>query len=112
MVIFRPRDSSRRPMEAEATPFPKLDTTPPVMKMYLELISQPLGERPPTDHGATQIKERQMHFSKPFITNPEAPELVDPTESAFNHPAVLPQAVFGAPPGDLGSNPHLPQRPP
>ena len=33
--ILNPRDSSKRPIEAEATPFPKLEMTPPVIKMYL-----------------------------------------------------------------------------
>src|ERR1700733_15009466 len=33
-VTFRPRLSSRHPIEAAATPFPSEETTPPVTKMY------------------------------------------------------------------------------
>src|ERR1700733_6457769 len=35
MVTFKPRDSKSLPMEAEAMPLPKDETTPPVTKMYL-----------------------------------------------------------------------------
>jgi hypothetical protein len=34
-VIFNPRLSSKFPMEAEASPFPSDETTPPVTKMNL-----------------------------------------------------------------------------
>src|SRR5689334_12478858 len=34
MLTFRPRLSSRQPMEAAARPLPREDTTPPVTKMY------------------------------------------------------------------------------
>src|SRR5580704_7882827 len=37
-LTFNPRLSSRQPIEAAANPLPKLDTTPPVTKMYLEDI--------------------------------------------------------------------------
>src|SRR3990172_3460797 len=49
MVTLRPRSTSSRPSDAEVMPFPKLETTPPVMKMYLVLI--PLTPRlgPPAD---------------------------------------------------------------
>src|SRR5271168_2915432 len=33
-VTRRPRLSSRQPMEAAATPFPREETTPPVTKIY------------------------------------------------------------------------------
>src|SRR5580658_8119454 len=33
-VTLRPRLSSRQPMEAAATPFPREETTPPVTKIY------------------------------------------------------------------------------
>src|SRR3954454_11618589 len=35
MVSLRPRPSSKLPMEADASPFPSDDTTPPVTKMNL-----------------------------------------------------------------------------
>src|SRR3989338_6244073 len=34
----RPRASRILPMEAEAMPLPRLETTPPVMKMYLGIL--------------------------------------------------------------------------
>src|ERR1700683_380287 len=34
----RPRLSSRQPMEAAATPFPREETTPPVTKMYFGAV--------------------------------------------------------------------------
>src|SRR3989442_11446106 len=34
-VTRKPRASSREPIEDAARPFPKLETTPPVTKMYL-----------------------------------------------------------------------------
>src|SRR3954468_23308253 len=37
-VTLRPRASSRQPIEDAARPFPKLDTTPPVTKIYLGII--------------------------------------------------------------------------
>ena len=33
MATFSPRETSRRPMEAAAMPFPREETTPPVTKM-------------------------------------------------------------------------------
>src|SRR4051812_37802925 len=38
-VTLRPRASSRQPIEDAAKPFPKLDTTPPVTKIYLGIVS-------------------------------------------------------------------------
>ncbi len=35
IVTRKPRSTSRRPREAAAIPFPREETTPPVMKMYL-----------------------------------------------------------------------------
>src|SRR5512136_750143 len=35
MVTLTPRLFNTRPMDAAATPFPTLDTTPPVQKIYL-----------------------------------------------------------------------------
>src|ERR1035438_9514955 len=37
-VTFRPRLSSRQPMEAAAIPFPSEETTPPVTKMYFAML--------------------------------------------------------------------------
>ena len=39
MEISSPRLSSKAPIEAEATPFPKELTTPPVIKIYLVLCA-------------------------------------------------------------------------
>src|SRR5580704_10155658 len=36
-----PRDSSRQPMDAAASPLPSEDTTPPVTKIYLADIDSP-----------------------------------------------------------------------
>src|SRR3989338_5775476 len=33
-----PRDSSSLPMDAETMPFPRLETTPPVIKIYLGIL--------------------------------------------------------------------------
>src|SRR5829696_4274957 len=44
-VTLRPRASSRQPMEEAARPFPRLETTPPVTKMYLGIPS-PFVSRP------------------------------------------------------------------
>jgi hypothetical protein len=38
-LTLRPRLSSKQPIDAAARPFPRLDTTPPVTKMYFEDIS-------------------------------------------------------------------------
>src|SRR6476620_8603949 len=38
-----PRASSRQPMEAAARPLPRLDTTPPVTKMYFADTASPLN---------------------------------------------------------------------
>src|SRR5688572_30724725 len=40
MVILKPRASSSAPMDAAAIPFPRPETTPPVMKMYFVLMAQ------------------------------------------------------------------------
>src|SRR5580700_7146012 len=37
-VTRRPRLSSRQPMEAAATPFPREETTPPVTKIYFGAV--------------------------------------------------------------------------
>ena len=37
----RPRALSSRPRDAAVMPFPKPDTTPPVTKMYLLILSSP-----------------------------------------------------------------------
>jgi hypothetical protein len=37
-VTRRPRLSSRQPIEAAATPFPREETTPPVTKMYFGAV--------------------------------------------------------------------------
>src|SRR5687768_17955826 len=42
-VTLRPRASNRQPMEEAAKPFPRLDTTPPVTKMYLGIPSPFVG---------------------------------------------------------------------
>src|SRR5580693_3956069 len=39
MLTLRPRLSSRQPIEAAASPLPKLDTTPPVTKTYFAVIA-------------------------------------------------------------------------
>jgi hypothetical protein len=36
-LIFNPLDSRRAPIDEEANPFPKEDTTPPVTKIYFVL---------------------------------------------------------------------------
>src|SRR5918998_4240769 len=38
-VTLKPRASSRQPMLDAASPFPRLDTTPPVTKIYLGIPS-------------------------------------------------------------------------
>src|SRR5205085_3822901 len=38
-VTLKPRASSRHPMDEAASPFPRLETTPPVTKMYLGICS-------------------------------------------------------------------------
>src|SRR2546423_7862915 len=43
-VTLRPRASRRQPMEEAASPLPRLETTPPVTKMYLG-IAFPLACR-------------------------------------------------------------------
>src|SRR5215210_4340166 len=50
-VTLKPLASSRQPMLDAAKPFPKLDTTPPVTKMYLGIPS-PFVCRPRTFPGA------------------------------------------------------------
>jgi hypothetical protein len=37
-VILSPRLSSRLPIDADASPLPNEDTTPPVTKMYLPIM--------------------------------------------------------------------------
>src|SRR5215204_5915556 len=37
-VTLKPLASNRQPMDEAASPFPKLDTTPPVTKMYLGIV--------------------------------------------------------------------------
>ena len=44
-MIFNPRLSSRLPIEAEASPFPKEETTPPVTKMNLLIVAPILSDR-------------------------------------------------------------------
>src|SRR5690606_11795717 len=39
MVTFKPRDSSTAPKEAEAMPFPKEETTPPVTKIKRVILA-------------------------------------------------------------------------
>src|SRR6185312_1949956 len=42
-LTLMPRASSRQPMEAAARPLPRLDTTPPVTKMYFADTASPLN---------------------------------------------------------------------
>ncbi len=39
------------------------------------------------DDGATERKEGLMNIGATFVTNPQAAELVQPTEGAFHNPA-------------------------
>lgn len=41
---LQPRAFSSRPREAAAIPFPRPDTTPPVMKIYFAIPIPPLGK--------------------------------------------------------------------
>src|SRR5438270_14064523 len=43
MLTLRPRLSSRQPMDAAASPLPNDETTPPVTKMYLAGMVDPLN---------------------------------------------------------------------
>src|SRR4051812_40335904 len=44
IVSLRPRASSSEPMEAEASPLPRDDTTPPETKMNFVFFAAPRGE--------------------------------------------------------------------
>src|SRR3990170_312050 len=58
MVTLRPRSTSNRPSEAEVIPFPKLETTPPVMKTYLVLIPFTPNPLPSVRDGQRPSSER------------------------------------------------------
>jgi len=46
-----------------------------------------------TNDGATQREKRLMNVGSTFVTDAQAPELVQPTERAFDHPAGFAQAT-------------------
>jgi hypothetical protein len=67
-----------------------------------------------TNNGATQCEESLMNISAPFVTNAQTPELMQPTERAFDHPAGFAQAAAMRPararqsPGDAqGAQPTM-----
>src|ERR1700723_3099294 len=75
-VMRRPRLSSRQPIEAAATPFPREETTPPVTKMYFGPLGKALESlrwsRRTTHYGVKahtcQIDRRKIILSekKPY----------------------------------------------
>ena len=64
-----------------------------------------------TDHDTGQSHERQMNVGSSVVSNPQAPELVQPTDRPFHHPAEDAQAaaVFGVPLGNRRVDPSLGQ---
>src|ERR1044071_6666598 len=61
-VTEKPRDSRMAPTEAAATPLPREDTTPPVMKMYLVAMlaaSYPIEINPAAP--GWQRKRKKIH---------------------------------------------------
>src|SRR5207253_8118216 len=75
-LTFRPRLSSRQPMEAAARPLPREDTTPPVTKMYFVATSTVLSlgrVRPllgPLPHQRRLVRPRARPFVKPRVPKP------------------------------------------
>ncbi len=55
------------------------------------------SQEAPADQSATQGQERLVNVCPLFVTHPQSPELVQPSEGPFDHPAPSPQsaAVFG-----------------
>src|SRR5439155_572143 len=78
MVSLRPRPSSKLPMEADASPFPSDDTTPPVTKMNLVCLGPGLvgaliawtpplrlREFPPEGCGSSRLMARRRPARPP-----------------------------------------------
>src|SRR5580658_720091 len=63
-VTLRPRLSSRQPIEAAATPFPREETTPPVTKMYFGPVRK-APEFPPVESAYYLLWSEPSRVSNP-----------------------------------------------
>jgi hypothetical protein len=55
------------------------------------------SQEAPADQSAPQGQERLVSVCPLFVAHPQSPELIQPSEGPFDHPAPSPQsaAVFG-----------------
>src|SRR5262245_4374994 len=86
IVTVRPRASSNAPIDAEATPLPRDDTTPPVTKMNLVLLASLL-----------------MTHLHPRVSPPRCPR--SSRQLQVFRSVHLDQSLRGAPLGDAYRNP-------
>src|SRR5215210_1332926 len=69
-VTLSPLASSRHPMDEAASPFPRLDTTPPVTKIYLGIPS-PFISRPQTFPLGAGLVALALLFLVVVVTRPQ-----------------------------------------
>src|SRR5215218_667779 len=69
-VTLKPLASSRQPMLDAASPFPRLETTPPVTKMYLGIPS-PFVSRPQTLTLGAGLVALALLFLVVVVTRPQ-----------------------------------------
>src|SRR5215208_1714188 len=75
-VTLSPLASSRQPMLEAANPFPRLDTTPPVTKMYLGIPS-PFVSRPQTFINGSGLVALALLFLVVVVARPQVPLHLD-----------------------------------
>lgn len=73
-----------------------------LLRVRNKMISAMLSESP-TDEAASELEESFVHCWEPFVSYAQATKLMQPSKSAFHHPAGFAQtaAVLGAPAGNL-----------
>jgi len=77
----------------------------------LESLTKPCFEGIETKNNTPNCQEGFMNIVATFIPYFQSPELVQPSQRAFHHPAIYPQAaaVFGSPFGQYRAYTHLSQ---
>src|SRR5690606_5366663 len=85
MATERPRLLSNRPSEAAVIPLPRLDTTPPVMKMYLVDIGALLPRLRGAPAGGIQPPQRVPSAYYSRASRPAKPELSPTASPARGH---------------------------
>src|SRR5207248_9709697 len=105
-VILRPRFSSRAPSDAEESPLPSDETTPPVTKRYLVRFPREGSPRRSVRHALIRVS-----FARPRPTGAPAPDLpAYPPQSNDNRPLRRRRGSRRRAPGAARAPPPAPAR--